>query len=249
LEPAGACLLLLISSRLIPQKLDRSRGRLVFWSILPSLLPALAHTQNAHRHPSSRLQGQDCHRSVASFCPLAHSSSPRARLFCWLIIYLFSDRGGTFCDCVAILPDQCFLVKLLSVDPAHYSDAPTEGIRRIMERVTGQAIPRGTLIDTSRIEWIRMGTTVATNALLERKGSKHALLITRGFADLLSIGNQARPKLFDLHIKKPEILYDRVVEVQERVALVHNSEDPGLGEIVKGLSGDLIRIVEPLSTS
>lgn len=118
-----------------------------------------------------------------------------------------------------------------------------------MERVTGQAIPRGTLIDTSRIEWIRMGTTVATNALLERKGSKHALLITRGFADLLSIGNQARPKLFDLQIKKPEVLYDRVVEVQERVALVHNSEDPGLGEIVKGLSGDLIRVVEPLSTS
>uniref|UniRef100_A0AAX7SRL5 5-oxoprolinase, ATP-hydrolysing n=1 Tax=Astatotilapia calliptera TaxID=8154 RepID=A0AAX7SRL5_ASTCA len=109
------------------------------------------------------------------------------------------DRGGTFTDVFARLPDGCERVlKLLSRDPQNYKDAPTEGIRRILEEETGKAYPRDQPVDTSLIGWIRMGTTVATNALLEREGERTALLVTKGFKDLLHIGTQARPKLFDL---------------------------------------------------
>lgn len=98
------------------------------------------------------------------------------------------DRGGTFTDCIAFSPDKPpIVVKLLSEDPSNYKDAPTEGIRRILEKYTGKVHPRNVPVDTSKIELIRMGTTVATNALLERKGEKTALLITRGFRDLLHI--------------------------------------------------------------
>ena len=90
------------------------------------------------------------------------------------------------------------VLKLLSEDPANYADAPTEGIRRILEQEEGVLLPRGRPLDTSRIASIRMGTTVATNALLERQGERVALLVTRGFRDLLHIGTQARPDLFDL---------------------------------------------------
>ena len=76
------------------------------------------------------------------------------------------------------------------------------------------------------IDYIRLSTTVATNALLERKGEKHALLITRGFKDLLLIGNQSRPKIFDLNIRRAPPLYDTVLEVDERVTLVGYSSDP-----------------------
>jgi 5-oxoprolinase (ATP-hydrolysing) len=110
--------------------------------------------------------------------------------------------------------------KLLSVNPTQYDDAPTEGIRVILERVTGVAIPRGAPIPCERIESIRMGTTVATNALLERKGVKTMLVTTAGFRDILAIGNQARPAIFDLHIRKPELIYDEVYEVAERVRVV-----------------------------
>ena len=79
-----------------------------------------------------------------------------------------------------------------------------------------------------------MGTTVATNALLERKGARTLLLITRGFGDLLQIGNQTRPKLFDLEIRKPELLYERVHEVNERIRLLGKNEVPGSREVVKG---------------
>lgn len=131
------------------------------------------------------------------------------------------DRGGTFTDVFARLPDgRERVLKLLSRDPQNYKDAPTEGIRRVLEEVilmipysfwrhriqlepmyhqeTGQVFPRDQPVDTSLIGWIRMGTTVATNALLEREGERTALLVTRGFRDLLHIGTQARPKLFDL---------------------------------------------------
>ena len=114
-------------------------------------------------------------------------------------------------------------MKLLSVDPANYPDAPREGIRRILESETGISMPPDKPIDTSLIEWIRMGTTVATNALLERKGERMALLVTKGFKDVLYIGNQARPKLFDLDIKCPEELYEEVVEVDERLLLKNDS--------------------------
>ncbi|KAI0808216.1 5-oxoprolinase [Fomes fomentarius] len=148
-------------------------------------------------------------------------------------IRICADRGGTFCDVHASFPDSDnpkerkeIVVKLLSQDPGNYSDAPTEGIRRVLEIVTGEQIPRGSILNTDKIDYIRLSTTVATNALLERKGHKHALLITRGFKDLLLIGNQSRPKIFDLNIRRPPPLYSAVLEVDERVTLVGYTSDP-----------------------
>lgn len=109
------------------------------------------------------------------------------------------DRGGTFTDVLCITPDRTVrTLKLLSVDPANYPDAPTEGIRRILQQETGRALTVDGLIDTGLIGWVRMGTTVATNALLERAGDPVALVVNRGFRDLLQIGNQARPNIFQL---------------------------------------------------
>ncbi|XP_078482471.1 5-oxoprolinase [Ciona intestinalis] len=110
-------------------------------------------------------------------------------------------------------------MKLLSVDPSNYPDAPREGIRRILEEELGTPMPSSQPVDTSHIDYIRMGTTVATNALLERKGERMALVITQGFRDLLHIGNQSRPKIFDLQIKVPNVLYEDIVEVEERIIL------------------------------
>ncbi|KAI0728318.1 5-oxoprolinase [Fomitopsis betulina] len=148
-------------------------------------------------------------------------------------IRICADRGGTFCDVHASYPDpknhaerKDIVVKLLSQDPNNYRDAPTEGIRRVLEIVNGEKIPRGQVLDTSKIDYIRLSTTVATNALLERKGHNHALLITKGFKDLLLIGNQARPKIFDLNIRRPPPLYSTVLEVDERVTLVGYTSDP-----------------------
>ena len=152
------------------------------------------------------------------------------------------------------------IIKLLSEDPSNYQDAPQEGIRRLLSEFAGEAIPRGTPLDTSKIESIRMGTTVATNALLERKGEKIALVVTKGFKDCLKIGNQSRPKIFDLAIRKPEVLYEEVIEIDERVTLEDYAEDPTRHEtkidesthgtdIVKGLSGEAVRILKRLSES
>uniref|UniRef100_A0A9J7ZTN4 5-oxoprolinase, ATP-hydrolysing n=1 Tax=Cyprinus carpio carpio TaxID=630221 RepID=A0A9J7ZTN4_CYPCA len=114
------------------------------------------------------------------------------------------DRGGTFTDVFARLPDgREKVLKLLSHDSQNYRDAPTEGIRRVLEEETGESFARDQPLDTSQIGWIRMGTTVATNALLERQGERTALLVTRGFRDLLHIGTQARPALFDLYVSIP----------------------------------------------
>jgi 5-oxoprolinase (ATP-hydrolysing) len=122
------------------------------------------------------------------------------------------DRGGTFTDIVARRPDGEILChKVLSENPERYRDAAVQGIRDLLGLKPGEAIPPG-VIDT-----VRMGTTVATNALLERKGDPTLLLITQGFADLLRIGYQNRPRLFDLHIRLPEVLYTRVAEVSERL--------------------------------
>ena len=129
------------------------------------------------------------------------------------------------------------------------------------------------------LDYIRLSTTVATNALLERKGHKHVLLITRGFKDLLLIGNQSRPKIFDLNIRRPPPLYSTVIEVDERVTLVGYTSDPqaeanavqfdedgkivkgyrgagwdgignaeGPGEIVRGISGEAVRILKTPGT-
>ncbi|XP_071092367.1 LOW QUALITY PROTEIN: 5-oxoprolinase-like [Haliotis cracherodii] len=130
------------------------------------------------------------------------------------------DRGGTFTDVWARCPNnEIRVLKLLSEDPANYDDAPREGIRRILEEYTRKPCPAADPIDTSLIDWIRMGTTVATNALLERKGERMALVITKGFRDLLHIGNQSRPHIFDLKIVMPDKLYEEVVEVEERLVL------------------------------
>ena len=139
------------------------------------------------------------------------------------------DRGGTFTDIYcevykgAVLHDT-IVSKLLSEDPSNYKDAPTEGIRRILERVTCVSHPRTDKVSTANIDHIRMGTTVATNALLERKGERCALITTKGFKDLQVIGNQSRPKIFDLEIRRPDLLYEYVGEVDERVVLLKESE-------------------------
>lgn len=122
------------------------------------------------------------------------------------------DRGGTFTDIVAKKPDGSLCThKLLSENPEQYADAALAGIRRLMGLAPHETIPG------AQIEAIKMGTTVATNALLERKGEPTVLLITEGFEDALSIAYQARPQLFNRHIVKPELLYTRVEGVAERI--------------------------------
>lgn len=122
------------------------------------------------------------------------------------------DRGGTFTDVVARAPDGALqILKLLSENPEHYSDAAVEGVRMAMGLAEGTPIPAAT------IDAVKMGTTVATNALLERKGEPTLLAITAGFADALRIGYQNRPRLFDREIVLPSMLYADVVEIDERV--------------------------------
>ena len=172
------------------------------------------------------------------------------------------DRGGTFTDCVGNSGtgkmEDDIIIKLLSEDPSNYDDAPLEGIRRLLSKFTSKEVPRGEPLDTSQIESIRMGTTVATNALLERKGEKIAMVVTKGFKDCLEIGNQSRPKIFDLAINKPEVLYQNVVEIDERVTLEDYAEDPQRittkteprdklspgSDLVRGISSEAVRILK-----
>ena len=122
------------------------------------------------------------------------------------------DRGGTFTDLVARAPDGRFTtLKLLSENPGRYADAAVEGIRRILGLAPDEPL------DPDQIAEVRMGTTVATNALLERRGTPTLLVVTRGFADALRIGYQNRPKLFARDIVLPDPLYATVIEVDERV--------------------------------
>ena len=122
------------------------------------------------------------------------------------------DRGGTFTDVIARSPDGRLRArKLLSENPESYPDAAVQGIRDHLGLGPGDAIPAGVIGE------VRMGTTVATNALLERKGEPTLLLVTRGFRDVLRIGVQARPDIFARRIVKPAALYDAVLEVDERV--------------------------------
>ncbi|MCV2362572.1 hydantoinase B/oxoprolinase family protein [Paucibacter sp. DJ1R-11] len=122
------------------------------------------------------------------------------------------DRGGTFTDLVGRAPDgQLHTLKLLSENPEQYRDAAVEGIRRLLGLQPGEAIT------PAQVECVKMGTTVATNALLERKGDPTLLVTTRGFRDALRIATQARPQLFARQIVLPELLYSRVVEAQERM--------------------------------
>jgi len=138
------------------------------------------------------------------------------------------DRGGTFTDIVARRPDgQLVTHKLLSENPENYPDAAVEGIRNLLGVARDEPIP------SAKVEAVKMGTTVATNALLERKGDRTALVTTRGFRDALRIGYQARPRIFDRHIVLPEMLYETVVEVDERV----NAD----GEVLVELDRDAVR--------
>ena len=122
------------------------------------------------------------------------------------------DRGGTFTDIVALRPDGRIVAhKLLSESPGRYRDAAIAGIRELLGVSPGAAIPG------ESIAAVKMGTTVATNALLERKGERTVLFITRGFRDALRIAYQNRPRIFDRHIVLPELLYAKVVEVEERI--------------------------------
>ncbi len=125
---------------------------------------------------------------------------------------IWIDRGGTFTDLVARRPDGKLLThKLLSENPERYHDAALQGIRDLLGLEQSDPIPPGA------IDVVRMGTTVATNALLERQGERTVLVITKGFADALRIGYQNRPKLFERHIRLPEMLYERVIEIDERL--------------------------------
>ena len=122
------------------------------------------------------------------------------------------DRGGTFTDVVARRPDGVLVThKLLSEDPGRYADPAVAAIRHLLGVAADDPIPG------YRIEAVRLGTTVATNALLERKGEPTVLVITRGFRDALRIAYQNRPRLFDRQIALPELLHARVIEARERV--------------------------------
>jgi 5-oxoprolinase (ATP-hydrolysing) len=133
------------------------------------------------------------------------------------------DRGGTFTDIVAQRPDGMLVThKLLSENPEQYRDAAIAGIRHLLGVAKNEPLP------VEKIAAVKMGTTVATNALLERKGEKTLLAITRGFRDQLRIGYQNRPRIFDREIKLPELLYQDVIEIDERIG--------ARGEIVTALN-------------
>lgn len=164
------------------------------------------------------------------------------------------DRGGTFTDAWAQIPGRSedIVLKVLSDSPNEYPDAPTECIRQVLELATGLPISRGQALDLAPVETIRMGTTVATNALLERKGSPVALLVTKGFRDALKIGNQARPNIFDRSAQRLCNLYSTIVEVDERVTIEAFSEDPYPRDVDVdsnpalrlGLSGEAVRVLK-----
>ncbi|KAH9931741.1 5-oxoprolinase [Amylocystis lapponica] len=183
-----------------------------------------------------------------------------------------ADRGGTFCD----NPHQRkeIVVKLLSQDTSNYQDAPTEGIRRILEIVTRKQIPRGGILETDKIDYIRLSTTVATNALLERKGHKHALLITRGFRDLLLMATSPAPRSLTSTFAVPASVLDspggrracdtrgytsdpkaeeHAVQFDENGKVKRGyrgagwdgeGDAEGPGEIMQGLSGEAVRIMK-----
>ncbi|MEO0389129.1 MAG: hydantoinase/oxoprolinase N-terminal domain-containing protein, partial [Pseudomonadota bacterium] len=131
------------------------------------------------------------------------------------------DRGGTFTDIVARTPaGDLKTAKLLSENPGHYADAALAGIRRFLDLAPDAPIP------ADRVGALKMGTTVATNALLERKGAPVVLVTTQGLGEQLRLGYQHRPRLFDRHIILPEMLYADVIEARERVRADGTVEQP-----------------------
>ncbi|CAN7142241.1 hydantoinase B/oxoprolinase family protein [Acidovorax sp. LjRoot38] len=146
---------------------------------------------------------------------MSHQVSPMSRWQFWI------DRGGTFTDVVGKRPDGTLVThKLLSENPEQYKDAAVAGIRHLLGLKPGEPVT------PELVECVKMGTTVATNALLERKGEPTLLITTKGFKDALRIAYQNRPRLFDRHIVLPELLYERVIEAQERVGARGEVIDP-----------------------
>ena len=169
-------------------------------------------------------------------------------------LFRFSiDRGGTFTDIYAEVPGEpgFKILKLLSENPQQYLDAPLEGMRQIIQESIGKPISSDNL-PSELIEWVRMGTTLATNAFLERKGTRSALVITKGFGDLLQIGKQNRPKIFKLKIEKPYPIYESVLEIDERVRILPKNEvevlrEPDVENIKKQLFKLLKKGIESLA--
>lgn len=168
------------------------------------------------------------------------------------------DRGGTFTDIWANIPGTGEVIfKILSEDPDSYNDAPAEGVRRVLEIFTDSKISKGAKLNGDLIEWIRMGTTVGTNALLEKKGDRFLYVTSESLGDVLEIGTQARPDLFDLNVRKPKPLYSAVLEVEERVTIETASDDPNQSAVSpdekNGVflthSGHYIRVLKPLNRS
>ena len=154
--------------------------------------------------------------------PLTNNANPAKRWQFWI------DRGGTFTDIVGKKPDGTLTThKLLSENPEQYKDAAVEGIRHLLGLKAGEAI------SADLVECVKMGTTVATNALLERKGEPTLLVTTQGFKDALRIAYQNRPRLFDRNVVLPELLYSAVVEAHERIG--------AQGEVVQPLDEVLLK--------
>lgn len=158
------------------------------------------------------------------------------------MITISIDRGGTFTDVYANIDGKEIIFKLLSVDPSNYKDAPTEGIRRVLEIARQTKIMKNEPLDLAGVDSIRMGTTVATNALLERKGARLALVVTKGYKDILRLGQQARPDIFDLRVRKLSQLYENVIEIDERLIELPSSDSTSDSEtkyeVLTGVSGD-----------
>ena len=145
------------------------------------------------------------------------------------------DRGGTFTDLIGVASDGRLVTrKLLSENPERYEDAAIAGIKDVLYVAQTDPVPSG------RVHSVRMGTTVATNALLERKGTRTAFVTNRGLGDVLRIGTQARPRLFDLAITLPSMLYETVIEVEGRIG-VDGTEATPLDEKVARAALDAAR--------
>ena len=155
---------------------------------------------------------------------------------------IWIDRGGTFTDLVARRPDGALIShKLLSENPSQYDDAAIQGIRDLLGLAADDPIPPDTIAS------VKMGTTVATNALLERKGDRTLLVTTRGFRDALRIGYQSRPRIFDLRVVLPDVLYEQVVEAGERISadgqVLTDLDEDGLRSDLEKAWADGIRSV------
>lgn len=159
----------------------------------------------------------------------------------------FIDRGGTFTDCLCIdsKTGAEYVIKVLSENPGHYADASLECVRVGLEQALKRSIPRGTKLPNEFIDEIRIGTTIATNALLERQGNPFAFVTTKGFKDILHIGQQSRPDIFDLKIETPPVLFEDVVEIDERVILVPDDAPTEPNHIVTK-SGQRVVVRKPL---